>query len=53
MKLNEIEDKIAEIRTEFGNVSGVIPDQLEPGWINQITSIEYDHDREVVVFTTD
>ena len=53
VKLSEIEERIAEIRTEFGNSDSVIPDQLEPGWINSITSIEYDHDRDVTVFSTD
>lgn len=53
MKLSEIEEKIGEIRAEFGNSDSVIPDQLEPGWINSITTIEYDHDRDVTVFSTD
>lgn len=53
MKLSEIEDRIAELRAEFGNLRAVSPDALEPGWVCDITSIEYDHDRELAIFTTD
>jgi hypothetical protein len=53
VKIQEIEEKLAEIRTEYGNNDGVIPDVFEPTWINSITDIQFDPDREVTVFTTD
>lgn len=53
MKLSEIEEKIAEIRTEYGDNEAVTPDVLEPGWICAITDVQFDHDRQVTVFSTD
>lgn len=53
MKIQEIEEKLSEIRTEFGDNDAVIPDSLEPTWINAITGIEYDRDRDVTVLSTD
>lgn len=52
MKLREIEERCAEIRNEFGESDACIPGELEPTWLNTITSIEFDHDRQVTVFSS-
>lgn len=42
-----------EIENEYGNLQVVVPDALEPGWINPVTLVEFDHDRQVVVVSVD
>jgi hypothetical protein len=53
MMISEIEEECARLRSEFGDAEAVIPDQLEPAWVNGITHIEFDADSQRVVFTAD
>ncbi len=53
MKISEIADRLEDIRGEFGDVEGYVPDQLEPTWRCLISSVEFDPDSQSVVVTVE
>jgi hypothetical protein len=51
--MTEIRDKIDRIVDEFGDGPLYLPDALEPAWLNKISDVEFDHDKQVAIATTD
>lgn len=53
MKVTEIIDKLTELVEEFGDADGVIPDPLEDKWVNKVNVVEFDSERQAIIFATD
>jgi hypothetical protein len=53
MKITEIADELFRIADERGEVEGAIPDPIEATWITPVDRVEFDAERQLVLFVSD
>jgi hypothetical protein len=53
MMASEGIEKLAELVNEFGDFKLQTPDLLEAKWLNDVTDIRYDPDREAIIIAAE
>jgi hypothetical protein len=53
MKATEAIEELERVVNEFGDAELVIPDPIESSWQNPVDRIEFDSDRQAILFVSD
>jgi hypothetical protein len=53
VRISEAEEKLRELRTEFGDCDFVLADPLQDDWTDDVGLIKFDHERQAVVVARD